>query len=315
MKLKELFDKQKSFNDKFYDISETSMKDKEEITKSFCLALHAEISDLVSSLNYKQHKDENKEVKLEKIIFESADIFRYVLAILNLWEISCDDFISAFNDKDRYLNMNFDLSNAKWEGQPVIIVDLDDVVIKFREGFLEWLNRELDIAVDYNSNEYYTTKEVIAAGLNPEKVFFDFIRSRGLKDLLPNQKMIETLNHIRDQGIWIHLLTARPDSNTLCLYDTYSWLKNSGLKFDELSFSGEKYRWCANSKYFDSNSIVCAIDDSPKHASEYAKHNINVVVPREPYNTEVESLENVFMFDSPGEAKDQILKLLLKKSS
>lgn len=314
MNLKTLFEKQKRFNDNFYDIDSLTLEDKEEITKSFCLALHAEMSDLVSSLNYKQHKDENKQVKLEKIIFESADIFRYVLAILNLWEVSCEDFISAFNDKDRYLDMNFDLSNAKWEGQPVLIVDLDDVVIKFREGFLGWLRNKKEVEVDYNSREYYTTREVIAAGLNPEKVFLDFIRDRGLKRLLPNPGMISAINEIREKGVWVHLLTARPDSNTLCMYDTYSWLKESNLCFDQLSFSGEKYRWCANSKYFDSDAILCAIDDSPKHASEYAKHNISAIVPREPYNTEVENLENIFMFDSPKEAKDQIIKLLLKKT-
>ena len=255
------------------------------------------------------------QVKLEKIVFESADIFRYVLAILNLWEVPPDSFISAFSDKDRYLDMNFDLSNANWDGQPVIIVDLDDVLIKFRSGFIGWLKHKYDIEVDENSKEYYTSREVKAAGLNPEKVFFNFMKDRGLKNLLPNTEMINVINDLKDQGAWIHLLTARPESETLCLYDTYSWLKESNLKFDEISFSGEKYRWCANSKYFDSNSIVCAIDDSPKHASEYAKHNIKVIVPSESYNQEVRSLENVTMINSASEAKDKILKLLLKKDS
>ena len=132
MDIKKLFNIQKDFNNNFFNLQKLEKSEKEEITKSFCLAVHAEVSELVSSLNYKQHKDEDKEIKIEKILFESVDVLRYVLAILNLWNISSEDFVSAFSDKDNYLNMSLDQSKKKWEGQPVLIVDLDDVLIHFR---------------------------------------------------------------------------------------------------------------------------------------------------------------------------------------
>ena len=42
-----------------------------------------------------------------------------------------------------------------------------------------------------------------------------------------------------------------------------------------------------------------AIDDSAKHASEYAKHGIGVVVPETSYNKEVRDRDNV-MYMSTG---------------
>lgn len=315
MDIKKLFNIQKDFNNNFFNLQKLEKSEKEEITKSFCLALHAEVSELVSSLNYKQHKDEDKEIKIEKILFESVDVLRYVLAILNLWNISSEDFVSAFSDKDNYLNMSLDQSKKKWEGQPVLIVDLDDVLIHFRSGFIAWLHEKYNINVPEDSKEYYTSTEVKQAGLNPESVFFEFLKDRRLKDLEPNVEMINMINDLKEQGFWIQLLTARPQTESICLYDTYTWIKNSKLKFDEIDFSGEKYRWCANSKYFDSSSIVCAIDDSPKHASEYAKHNIPVIVPSTYYNQEVKSMKNVFMVKNAKQAKNKIMSIFIKKSS
>lgn len=315
MDIKTLFEIQKSFNNNFFNLGDLTDSEKEEITKSFCLALHAEVSELVSSLNYKQHKNKDKDVKIEKVLFESVDVVRYVLAILNLWEIPDSDFISAFSDKDNYLNMTLDQSKKKWEGQPVLIVDLDDVLIHFRSGFISWLGEKYNIVVPEDSKEYYTSREVKEAGLNPETVFFNFLKDRKLKTLEPNLEMINVINELKDEGFWIQLLTARPKNESICLYDTFTWIKNSNLNFDEIDFSGEKYRWCAKSKYFDSSSIVCAIDDSPKHASEYAKHNIPVVVPSMHYNQEIANMKNVFMVKSAKEAKDKILSIFIKKDS
>ena len=42
-----------------------------------------------------------------------------------------------------------------------------------------------------------------------------------------------------------------------------------------------------NSEYYDSGSIKFAIDDSPKHAIEYANHGICVKVPKKSYNKSI----------------------------
>lgn len=307
----DLFSRQRVFNDLFYSSDKLSEKQKEEITKSFSLALHAEVSSLVSGLNYKDHTSEIVPVNKTKILYESVDVFRYILAILNLWDISSDQFVSAFHDKDLFLHTRYQSSKSQWEGQEVVILDLDDVIIEFRSGFIEWLEKNHNLKIDRNSSEYYTTSEVKAAGLNPEKVFFDFIRERELRNLAPNKKMISAINQIKDAGYWVHILTARPNENLLCCYDTFHWINESGLQYDRISFSSEKYRWLTQSDYFDSGKVVCAIDDSAKHAAEYAKHGIHVYSPRTSYNTELEGRENISMYD---DSKD-FLRLFLNKHS
>tara|TARA_R110002020_G_scaffold32193_1_gene99279 strand:+ start:983 stop:1927 length:945 start_codon:yes stop_codon:yes gene_type:complete len=305
-----LFDIQKEFNDIFFDLESLSQRQREEITKSLCLELHAEVTELVTGINFKNHRIERKDPDIHKILYESVDVIRYVISILNLWEISPEQFIDAFLDKDLFLQNRRRINSSVWEGQPVVIVDLDDVVIKFRDGFLSWLDKRYDIKVSPESKEYYTSTEVKAVGLNPETVFFNFISDRGLRSLDAEPDMIDTINDLKSRGYWIQLLTARPEENLVCLYDTYRWLEGSGLKYDRLNFSGEKYRWCAQSEYFDKEKIVCAIDDSAKHASEYAKHGIPVFLPKKSYNIEVQNSENVITFENTEEISIKIGNLL-----
>ena len=202
--------------------------------------------------------------------------------------------------------MRHSMESEIWHGQPVLIFDVDDVISEFRQGFNGWLESERGVNINNMSTEYYTTSEVIEAGLNPEAVFDDFIAERGLQDLSLVPEMINTVNRLHDEGYWIHLLTARPDDILLCKYDTFRWLLKSKLKFHRLSFSAEKYRWLTRTKYFDESKIVCAIDDSAKHSAEYAKHNIQTLSPSKLYNQELANLENVYMYHSANELYDKI---------
>ena len=307
--LKRLFERQQDFNKIFYE-SDLSIEEKEEITKSLSLALHSEISDLISGINFKDHRNIKKEVDLNKITYESVDAFRYLLAILNLWDISSETFINAFEDKDLFLHARHKSTQNKWNGQPVIIFGLDDVISEFRSGFIDWLDEKYSIKADKNSSEYYTTTEVKRAGHNPEEVFLRFIESRGLRGLSANNKVIKLINSLVAEGFWIQILTARPDENPICRYDTYFWLEKLQVNYHRLDFSAEKYRWLTQSEYFDSGSVVCAVDDSPKHAGEYAKHGVPVLLPKLSYNSEVWSVENIHVYDNPENLND-IIKTLI----
>jgi len=307
--LSSLFRTQKQFNDLFFNRDSLTQIEKEEITKSLSLALHSEISSMISGINFKDHKHSRIEIDVNKILYESVDAFRYIIAIMNLWGISHDQFISAFDDKDLYLKTCHKLERNIWDGRPVLIVDMDDVIVGFRDGFIGWLRDRYNIHVDPECPEYYTTTAVKAKGLNPESVFFNFISERKLRDLEPIGNMIQVLNELHDLGYWIQLLTARPEENLLCCYDTYRWLESSGLKYDRLNFSGEKYRWLAQSEYYDAGSVVCAIDDSPKHSAEYAKHGINVISPLTSYNRELETIDRVGFYADDSDVLEMIREL------
>ncbi len=296
----DLFQLQKEFNDVVYGEDYTD-QEREEITKTLALSLHAEVSSLIMGINFRDHRHVRKDIDVSKMLYESVDVFRYLLAILNVWNISSDSFCQAFNDKDLFLRTRYNLGLEKWSGQPVLIVDLDDVLIKFRDGFVSWLEDTHGLDIDKDSTEYYTTREVKAAGLNPEGVFSEFIENRMIKELAPIQEMITSINTLHDEGFWIQLLTARPEENLTCFYDTFSWLSESGLKFNRIDFSPEKYRWLTKSEYFGSGKIICAIDDSPKHVAEYTKHGVKVLMPEEAYNLEARTLEGVTTYTDPAD--------------
>ena len=295
-KIKDLFSSQKEFNDLFYDLSSLTDIEKEEITKSLSLALHSEVSSLISAINFKDHRHNRKEIDKTRILFESVDSFRYLLAILNIWEISSDEFLNAFEDKNTFLNLRYEHGKRAWNGQPVVIVDMDDVIADFRSNFSSWVENKYNIEIDVESPEYYFINDLTRHDINPEGVFLEFVSQGGFRTLTIVPGANQFLQKLRDEGYWIQLLTARPSDNIRCFYDTYGWLKDNDIVFDRLSFSSEKFRWCANSEYYDSDSIKFAIDDSPKHATEYVKHGIKCYVPEKSYNTEVWEKEGIITY-------------------
>tara|TARA_B100000700_G_scaffold331642_1_gene466444 strand:- start:23729 stop:24682 length:954 start_codon:yes stop_codon:yes gene_type:complete len=308
------FNRQNKFSDLFFKPENMSDSEREEMTKSFALALHAEVSELISAVNFKDHRRLRSVADPSKILYESVDVFRYLLAILNLWNIDPGSLSDAFEDKDMFLHMRYHIESQAWEGQPVLVFDIDDVIAHFRSNFIDWLESERGVLVDRESTEYYTTSEVRDAGLNPEEVFDDFLAERKLRTLTVDTGVVQTINHFYDSGCWIQLLTARPGDVLQCKYDTYRWLSKSGLKFHRVDFSAEKYRWLTKSEYFDSGKIVCAIDDSAKHSAEYAKHGVSTLSPVTSYNSELESVEGVKMYYGPSQLRVLIDALLMKNN-
>ena len=298
--LKKLFALQKKYNKKIYGGGTKTPEEVEIHTQELALCAHAEISSLISATKYKKHHrhQEYEGPDLRRILYESVDVTRYIMAILNLWEIDPSEFHEAFIKKDNYLNVKHEISKKPWSGQPVAIVDMDDVIVDFRKGFSSWLEEEHEVKVDIASNRYYFIDALKETGLNPEKVFISFVNSGGFGRLPVSEGAVEFLSSLKEKGYWIQILTARPDDNLQCLYDTFWWLTNNSIPFDDVAFSSEKFRWCAQSKYYDSDSIAFAIDDSPKHASEYAKHDITCYVPKKPYNTEVWSVSGIETYET-----------------
>lgn len=280
------------------------------ITQENVLCAHAELSSLVNATHYKNHHV-HTEPRAEKmtVLYESVDVIRYMMAILNTWNISSEEFEQAFDKKDIYLNKHYDLSQNKWDGkQPVAIVDIDDVLANFREGFASWLKKTYGVEADVNSKEYYFITALAEININSETVFKKFLDEGGFANLSIDAGNLELLHQLKHRGYWIHLLTARPEEELQCLYDTYFWISQQNIPCDAISFSPEKFRWCAKSKYYDSGKIMFAIDDAPKHAEDYAKHGIKCLVPKKSYNNHLNH-PDIFHFDNYYQAFNILKKI------
>jgi len=307
MGIKKLLKRQKEFSDFFYDSSTFDDAKREEMTKSYALAMHAEVGDLVSSINFKDHHANRKTPDREKILYESIDAFRYLLAIMNVWGFTPDEVKTAFNDKDVFLHLRHKSENTEWDGRPVLIVDVDDVIAEFRKCFFEWLRNAHGIDIPDGYPEYYASTPLKEKGINPESVFKDFISDREMRELSVIPGIVGVLKCAREMGFWVQLLTARPDQNLICLYDTYHWLNENQIPFDGVAFSVEKYKWIVQSKFY--GHVAACIDDSAKHASEYSMHGLFVLSPRVEYNTSLNGLKGVSFYDTPEQLMEQLTKL------
>jgi len=306
MTFEEMLKSQKRFSDIFFDDSKLTPEQREEMTRSFALALHGEISDLISSVNFKTHRTSRKTPDREKILYESVDVVRYLLAIMNIWGITSQEFVSAFQDKDVFLHKRHHDENAAWDGRPVLIVDIDDVISEFRKHFFAWLDQKHGIKIELDYPEYYASSPLNERGINPENVFKEYVSDRGIREIGVIEGVKDVLQAARDMGFWVQLLTARPDQNLICLYDTYHWIEQHSIPHDGIAFSPEKYRWVVQSPFY--GHVTACIDDSSKHAAEYAMHGLHVISPKMSYNSSLSGTKNVQFYES----NEELLKILTK---
>jgi len=216
---------------------------------------------------------------------------------MNLWGFTTEEFTGAFDDKESYLRIRNELQIKEWTGQPVVLFDMDDVLLQFREPFGEWLNKEKDANVDLDSTEYYLLQSLSAKGMSSEGLLEEFIESGHLRSLPEISGAIRAANRLADEGFWVQVVTSRPRSNRKCRYDTHTWLRQSGMNFHGIEMNPEKMIWLSKMPFYTQGSVVCAVEDSAKHAMEYVKHGVPVVAPIKTYNQELHDLDAVSLYD------------------
>jgi len=291
--LAESLRRQKKYSDLFFDPKNLTIKEREELMKTFALSLHSEISDLVSAVNFKSHRMIDNPVDQNKILYKSVDAFRYILAVLNLWEITSDVFVEACEDKDLFLHRRHLMSERSCKGRSVVIFDIDDVIAEFRMSFNMWLEVKYNIKTNPHDKQYYSASEFKNAEIETETAFDTFILEDGFRNLPINSTAVEAMRMCKAAGYWIQLLTARPRDNLKCFYDTHRWLHEMSIPYDSIDFSPEKFLWLTGQEFYAKGNVVCAIDDSTKHASEYAAHGIPVIVPVKSYNEDTKNVAGI----------------------
>ena len=126
-KIADFLKMQKDFSDACFESENLSEDEKIERHKTFCLALHDEASQLANAVHFKDHRQDLTPTDRQKILYESIDAFRYTLAVLNLWGFKVTEVEDAFMSRDAQLWDKKKKPLSLWSGQPVIIVDVDDV--------------------------------------------------------------------------------------------------------------------------------------------------------------------------------------------
>jgi len=304
--LDHLFMMQSRYQQKLRSVNNENRADE---MRKLCLALHAEVTDLSRCINIRPH-GEDTSVNRDRILYDAVDVFRYTVAILNNWGFTAEDLVRAHEEKDAYLSFSHALDQNTYDGRPVVICDMDDVLTEFREGYYRWISRTYGIAADPSSSQYYMVDELREVGVNPETAFRQFISDGGMYRLDDVSGAVKMIHDLVTAGCWVHIVTARPEEDPACKYSTYMWLQENGIACHKLSFTPEKYRWLVQSGYGD--RVVCAIDDSSKHVAEYVKHGVHVLCPRKTYNSDLGMHAFLSWYDRPGEIPAMIAELSLR---
>ena len=118
---------------------------------------------------------------------------------------------------------------------------------------------------------------------------------------------------MQNEGYWIHVLTARPEHDLRCRNETYCWLDQYNVSYDSVHFATEKYSSLTNLEAFKKGKILCAIDDSSKHAMEYVMHGITCLVPRKTYNSDLKQSDKLILFDQEVESIYDLITNKFKK--
>ena len=145
-----MFDKMLKMQKKYNDIvvgTDIDVASLEKITQELALCAHAELSSLVNATNFKKHHGSLEKIDRDTILCESVDVIRYIMAILNTWNVSHHEFENAFKRKDDYLWIQQDMSDKTWSGEKVAIIDIDDVLSEFRCTFAGWLSNKYKIEI------------------------------------------------------------------------------------------------------------------------------------------------------------------------
>jgi hypothetical protein len=284
--------RQNDFSSLFFDSNKLSVRQKQEMLKTLVLSLHSEATGICDAIDYKEHRSTESPVDPQKILYKSVDAYRYILAILNLWGITSSKFETALIQKDDFLHYRHKLSAKKWVGQPVVLFDMDDVIAEFRKSFCRYVTEQSGHFISTESSEYYNVTEFKKYGLNDEQYFKNFVDNHGFLSLERNEKYFSFMKRLQEMGFWIQIVTARQSSNLTCFYDTYSWLSRHAVEVDGVAFTSEKFVWSSEQEFYSSGKYF-AVDDSAKHAVEYAKHGVKVLVPEKSYNKEVIGQNNI----------------------
>lgn len=282
----EIFKQQKRYNDKIRSADDRPV---DEWTETYLLGLISEIDDILDSLNWKRHRqNEPPVVDVYNLGNDLADLTKYILSLWELWEYSADDVLQFVQTKSEILE---ELYRQEFDEIPtdrlVVITDLDGTLGDWRKTFIQWaytmhgitpnedgsttLQIDSDLAMRYD--EYYKLKE-------------DFESTGQYKNILLYSDAREFLRWLKEEfNAYIIAHTARPWQQYYRIWgDTWNWICENGLPVDQLRIGSESRILLASSI---GGENVLMLEDDPGLMLRAAHSEIRVIAREHPYNNGV----------------------------
>lgn len=212
------------------------------IAKEIAAALDEERVEYLKSIAYKSWLSREEQDRTSRI-YELVDLLKCVLALFWTESVDPTELWRHFAAKTDVVSERLESKRAR---ERFVAFDIDGVVC---EG-VDWMPDELS-----------------------------FVEAGKLLTLAPKQDTIEFMRMLRGAGLGILLVTSRK----AWLYrqieaDTYVWLRQHKVPFDELLWGYDKFTAIRAS----TKAVTVAFEDKAKHAIDLMNGGISVVFMGQP---------------------------------
>jgi hypothetical protein len=281
-KLKEIFEIQKSFTEKFFEKQGFSVNDiinnkelKIKWNKEYVLALSKEVYEVLDEIDWKMHTSKDTEDVNDNVLEECVDVLKYLFGIIQLNGFNVEDLHQKFIDKSKVVEAKFNqeevMEKIKASDKKIAFIDIDGVLADWPGGFLKWAGYEslAQFKSEVDKKEQYKIKsEYRTCGVKATLDVLDGVRSF-MKSACKKYNVV--------------LLTARPYKKYFRIYsDTIKWLSDNDICYDAIVFDEEKEKYIINN--FDPEQVAFCVDDDISNANKlhdsgfkvYLKKNLGI---------------------------------------
>jgi hypothetical protein len=278
-RLKEIFEIQKAFTEKFFKKQGLSIKDvlnnkelKVKWNKEYVLALSKEVYEVLDEIDWKMHTAKKTEDINDNVLEECVDVLKYLFGIIQLNGFTVDDLHSKFIDKSKVVEAKFKqeevMKKIKASNKKIAFIDIDGVLADWPGGFLRWaggfktlnkFQKHFDKKEQYKLKSKYRT-----CGIKAELDVLD-----GAKEFMKNA--CKKYNVV--------LLTARPYKKYFRIYsDTLKWLKDNDICYDAIVFDEEKEKYIINN--FNPEQVAFCVEDNINNANKLSDSGFRIYLKK-----------------------------------
>ena len=248
--MNKLFVKQNEFtkevlSSKKFDLSNLTENDKVFWTKEYVIAMMKELAEVLDNLDWKHHRKRIEKTHLPNVLEELIDLQKYLWGMMSIWQVNYLDFVDAFKKKSFVVEERFRMEKVSF-AHPSLFIDLDGVISKYPESFLQWIKRE------------YPNISLISKRENPilwEEMKNKYRTDGGKQEAIVVPGVKQFLQSLRSKGWQIVIFTYRPIHLFKSIeYDTLFWLQKSKIPFDKIV-------WAIMEKsfYLSSGALDCDV--------------------------------------------------------
>ena len=244
--LEEIWKRQRIFCKNFFPFDTMNDEDRQKATKEIVLHLIDECCELLRETKWKMHRQENINVSRNNIKEELVDIFKYWNTIMQIWNISPEEFLDDFNRKSLVVEQRFHQEKELKliNNENVIAVDIDGVLADYPKSFIKFIEKNTGKNLSHIKNVDYNLYDLLS-----DEIGYDTIRKLKHQYRETGEKRFigvvegakEGMLKLKEFGFTIVLLSARPYKQYPRIFsDTIEWLKSNGFVYDAILWDEKK---------------------------------------------------------------------------